>query len=42
MLANPDTDTVIVYFSVLENKSAFDADFSGQLVQMMAKLAAEC
>ncbi|NGO55266.1 serine hydrolase domain-containing protein [Allomesorhizobium camelthorni] len=41
MLANPDTGTVVVYFGVLENRSAYDGDFSGQLVQMMAKLAAQ-
>lgn len=41
MLANPDTGTVVVYFSVLENRSAFDADFSGSLVKMMAELAAQ-
>ncbi|SJM30104.1 serine hydrolase domain-containing protein [Mesorhizobium delmotii] len=41
MLANPDTGTVVVYFSVLENKSASDPDFSGPLVKMMADLAAK-
>ncbi|MER9643190.1 serine hydrolase [Mesorhizobium sp. M0239] len=41
MLANPDTGTVVVYFSVLENKSASDGNFSNQLVEMMANLAAE-
>ncbi|SJM32652.1 serine hydrolase domain-containing protein [Mesorhizobium delmotii] len=41
MLANPDTGTVVVYFSVLENASASDPDFSGPLVKMMAELAAE-
>ncbi|RWO60799.1 MAG: class A beta-lactamase-related serine hydrolase [Mesorhizobium sp.] len=43
MLANPDTGTVVVYFSVIENTSAPDPDpkFQGPLVKMMAKLAAE-
>ncbi|PAQ08300.1 serine hydrolase [Mesorhizobium temperatum] len=41
MLANPDTGTVVVYFGVLENKSAFDRAFSDPLVKMMAELAAE-
>ncbi|TCU31450.1 serine hydrolase domain-containing protein [Rhizobium azibense] len=41
MLANPDTGTVVVYFSVLENKDGSDPDFSGSLVQMMAALAAQ-
>ncbi|WP_185928377.1 serine hydrolase [Mesorhizobium sp. M6A.T.Ce.TU.016.01.1.1] len=41
MLANPDTGTVVVYFSVIENKSASDGNFSDQLVEMMANLAAE-
>ncbi|MER8570362.1 serine hydrolase [Mesorhizobium sp. M0924] len=41
MLANPDTGTVVVYFSVLENASAFDPDFGDPLVRMMAQLAAE-
>lgn len=41
MLANPETDTVVVYFSVLENKSASDTRFSLPLVHMMGKLAAE-
>ncbi|MER9282233.1 serine hydrolase [Mesorhizobium sp. M0522] len=41
MLANPDTGTVVVYFSVLENSSAMDPNFSGPLVKMMAELAAE-
>ncbi|RWM48391.1 MAG: class C beta-lactamase-related serine hydrolase [Mesorhizobium sp.] len=42
MLANPDTGTVVVYFSVLENNSAMDSDFTGPLVKMMAELAAQC
>ncbi|MER9424714.1 beta-lactamase family protein [Mesorhizobium sp. M0317] len=42
MLANPDTGTVVVYLGVLENWSASSGDFSGQLVKMMAELAAEC
>ncbi|RUV61015.1 class C beta-lactamase-related serine hydrolase [Mesorhizobium sp. M5C.F.Ca.IN.020.29.1.1] len=41
MLANPDTGTVVVYFSVLENNSATDGDFFGPLVEMMAELAAQ-
>ncbi|MER8725424.1 serine hydrolase [Mesorhizobium sp. M1027] len=41
MLANPDTGNVVVYFGVLENKSASDPDFSDPLVKMMAELAAE-
>ncbi|MEI8702988.1 serine hydrolase domain-containing protein [Mesorhizobium sp. ISC15] len=41
MLANPDTGTVVVYFSVLENSSAMDSNFSGPLVKMMAELAAQ-
>ncbi|RUW32620.1 class C beta-lactamase-related serine hydrolase [Mesorhizobium sp. M2A.F.Ca.ET.015.02.1.1] len=41
MLANPDTGTVVVYLGVLETKSAHDIDFSGQLAQMMATIAAE-
>ncbi|WP_352487605.1 hypothetical protein [Mesorhizobium sp. M0051] len=41
MLANPDTGTVVVYFSVFENKSASDGKFSDPLVEMMANLAAE-
>ncbi|MBP2239397.1 CubicO group peptidase (beta-lactamase class C family) [Sinorhizobium kostiense] len=39
MLANPDTGTVVVYLSVLENRSASDSDFSGPLVKMMSELA---
>ncbi|MDX0321823.1 serine hydrolase [Sinorhizobium meliloti] len=40
MLANPDTGTVVVYFSVLESSSAMDSNFSGPLVKMMAEVAA--
>lgn len=40
MLANPDTGTAVVYFSVLENKDAYDAEFQGAMVQMMAGIAA--
>ncbi|MER9776570.1 serine hydrolase [Mesorhizobium sp. M0220] len=40
LLINPDTGTVVVYFSVLENKSASDPDFSGAMVKMMADVAA--
>ncbi|KUM23899.1 hypothetical protein AU467_32595 [Mesorhizobium loti] len=42
MLANPDTGTVVVYFSVLENASAYDPDFSAPLVKMMGEVAARC
>ncbi|MER9250031.1 serine hydrolase [Mesorhizobium sp. M0590] len=42
MLANPDTGTVVVYFSVLENASAYDPGFSDPLVKMMAEVAAQC
>lgn len=41
MLVNPETDTVAVYFSVLENRSASDSDFSTPLGHMMAAVAAE-
>ncbi|OBP77759.1 hypothetical protein BAE42_30580 [Mesorhizobium loti] len=41
MLANPDTGIVVVYFSVLENRSASDPDFSGPLMKMMAEIAAD-
>ncbi|MER9677295.1 serine hydrolase [Mesorhizobium sp. M0208] len=41
MLANPDTGTVAVYFSVLENSSAMDHNFFGPLVKMMAEVAAQ-
>ncbi|MER8917347.1 beta-lactamase family protein [Mesorhizobium sp. M0761] len=40
LLVNPDTGTVVVYFSVLEHSSAMDGDFTGPLVKMMAELAA--
>lgn len=40
MIANPDTGIVVVYFSVLENKSADDPEFFGQLVEMMSEVAA--
>ena len=36
MVANPDTDTVVVYFSVLENDIAADSDFSDPLARMTA------
>ncbi|RWE19139.1 MAG: class C beta-lactamase-related serine hydrolase [Mesorhizobium sp.] len=42
MLANPDTGTVVVYFGVLENASAYDPDFSAPLVKMMGEVAAQC
>ncbi|CDX38056.1 Beta-lactamase class C and other penicillin binding proteins [Mesorhizobium plurifarium] len=41
MIANPDTGTVVVYFSVLENSTAMDSNFSGPLVKMMAELASQ-
>ncbi|TIS18247.1 MAG: serine hydrolase [Mesorhizobium sp.] len=41
MLANPDTCTVVVYFSVLENASALDDEFMANLVKMMAEIAAQ-
>lgn len=41
MLANPDTGTVVVYLSVLENSSAVDPEFSSPLMRMMGELAAE-
>ena len=40
MLANPDTGTAVVYFSVLENKDAYDTEFQGAMVRMMADVAA--
>jgi CubicO group peptidase (beta-lactamase class C family) len=40
MLANPDTGTAVVYFSVLENKDAYDTEFQGAMVKMMAGVAA--
>jgi CubicO group peptidase (beta-lactamase class C family) len=40
MLANPDTDTSVVYFSVLENKDAYDPDFYAPLIQTMGEVAA--
>lgn len=40
MLANPDTDTAVVYFSVLENKDAYDPDFYAPLIQTMGEIAA--
>lgn len=40
MLANPDTGTAVVYFSVLENKDAYDTTFQGAMVKMMAEVAA--
>ncbi|MFD2054785.1 serine hydrolase domain-containing protein [Mesorhizobium calcicola] len=41
MLANPDTGTVVVYFSVLENKSASDTNHFTPMVKMMEELAAQ-
>jgi CubicO group peptidase (beta-lactamase class C family) len=40
MLANPDTDTSVVYFSVLENKDAYEPDFYAPLIQTMGEVAA--
>ena len=40
MLANPDTDTAVVYFSVLENKDAYDPDFYAPLIMTMGEIAA--
>jgi CubicO group peptidase (beta-lactamase class C family) len=40
MLANPDTDTAVVYFSVLENKDAYDPDFYAPLIKTMGEIAA--
>ena len=39
-LANPDTDTAVVYFSVLEDKDAYDPDFYAPLIRTMAEIAA--
>ena len=38
-LANPDTDTAVVYFSVLEDKDAYDPDFYAPLIRTMAEIA---
>ncbi len=38
-LANPDTDTAVVYFSVLEDKDAYDPDFYAPLIKTMAEIA---
>lgn len=40
MLANPDTGTAVVYFSVLEDKDAYDPEFYAPLVRMMGEVAA--
>lgn len=40
MLADPDTGTVVVYFSVLENKDAYDPEFYAPLIEMMGDVAA--
>ncbi|MER8989663.1 serine hydrolase [Mesorhizobium sp. M0843] len=43
LLINPDTGTVVVYFSVVENRSCkYGNNFAGNLVKMMAEVAAEC
>jgi len=39
-LANPDTDTAVVYFSVLEDKDAYDPAFYAPLIQTMGEIAA--
>lgn len=39
-LANPDTDTAVVYFSVLENKDAYDPDFYAPMIKAMGEVAA--
>ena len=41
LLVNPDTDTAVVYFSVLENRSAWASDFTAPLIRMLAAVAAE-
>ncbi|MER8837017.1 serine hydrolase [Mesorhizobium sp. M0909] len=41
MLANPETGTVVVHFSVLENESRHDSDLRVLLMKMMAAVAAE-
>lgn len=41
MLANPETDTAVVYFSVLQNRSGSDSAFSAALTRMMASVAAK-
>ncbi|MER9345211.1 beta-lactamase family protein [Mesorhizobium sp. M0601] len=41
LVANPDIGTVVVYFSVLENKSASDSEFFATLMKMAADLTAE-
>lgn len=41
LLINPDTGTVVVYFSALENRDPTGAN-NGPLVQMMAEVAAVC
>ncbi|MER9306428.1 serine hydrolase [Mesorhizobium sp. M0496] len=41
MLANSDSGTVVVYFSVLENNSAADPEFGAAFMKMAGDLAAE-
>ncbi|WP_287209236.1 serine hydrolase [Mesorhizobium sp.] len=41
MLVNPETDTAVVYFGVIDNRTADAANFHLPLVHMMAALAAE-
>ena len=40
MLANPDTKTAVAYFSVLENKDAYDPEFYAPLIKTMGEIAA--
>ena len=40
MLANPDTGVAVAYFSVLENKDAYDPEFYAPLIKTMGNLAA--
>ncbi|WP_159613976.1 serine hydrolase [Glutamicibacter sp. JC586] len=40
LLVNPDTDTAVVYFSVLENRTAEDLEFFAPLIEMMDSVAA--
>ncbi len=39
-LANPDTDTAVVYFSVLEDKDAYDPNFYAPMIRTMGEVAA--
>ena len=42
MRANPETGTVAVYFSVLEDKDAYDPQHSAPLIRMLEEVAATC